>query len=188
MKYVRYDEKTKEILGYYDDEIHESIPTPSVSVSDEIWLRAVQTNATHIDPLTLELSVKERKLDIEELRLAKLNELRNWASLMAEKCRIDLKNFGAIDGGYEYLTNAAVMKNNYEWLPKKEFRMYNGEFVPVTLQDLERIEKAIGIAGIMLKNLKWQYEAAITKAKSKEELEAISFSQTIEIDLDKDNK
>ena len=188
MKYARYDEKTNEILGYYDDEIHKNIPTPSISISDEIWRRAVQTNATHIDPLTLELSVKERKLDIEELRLAKLNELRNWASLMAEKCRIDLKNFGAIDGGYEYLTNAAVMKNNYEWLPKKEFRMYNGEFVPVTLQDLERIEKAIGIAGIMLKNLKWQYEAAITKAKSKEELEAISFSQTIEIDLDKDNK
>lgn len=188
MKYARYDEKTNEILGYYDDEIHESIPTPSVSVSDEIWHRAVQTNATHIDPLTLELSVKERELDIEELRLAKLNELQNWASLMAEKSRIDLKNFGAIDGGYEYLTNAAVMKNNYEWLPKKEFRMHNDEFVPVTLQDLERIEKAIGIAGIFLKNLKWQYESAISKAKSKEELEAISFSQTIEIDLDKDNK
>ena len=188
MKYVRYDEKEQEILGYYDDEIHKNIPTPSVSVSDEIWHRAVQTNATHIDPLTLELSVKERKLDIEDLRLTKLNELRNWATKMAEKSAINLKGFGVIDGGYEYLTNAAVMKNNYEWLPKKEFRMYNGEFVPVTLQDLERIEKAIGIAGIFLKNLKWQYENTISKAKSKEELEAITFTDIIEIDLDKDNK
>ena len=173
----RYKNESGEIFAYDDD------------VSKELLKQRIQELG--LIPLTkkeLEELDKPKEITVEELRLAKLNELRNWASLMAEKSRIDLKNFGAIDGGYEYLTNAAVMKNNYEWLPKKEFRMYNGEFVPVTLQDLERIEKAIGIAGIMLKNLKWQYEAAITKAKRKEELEAISFSQTIEIDLDKDNK
>ena len=173
----RYKNESGEIFAYDDD------------VSKELLKQRIQELG--LIPLTkkeLEELDKPKEITVEELRLAKLNELRNWASLMAEKSRIDLKNFGAIDGGYEYLTNAAVMKNNYEWLPKKEFRMYNGEFVPVTLQDLERIEKAIGIAGIMLKNLKWRYEAAINKAKSKEELEAISFSQTIEIDLDKDNK
>ena len=188
MKYARYDEKTNEILGYYDDEIHKNIPTPSISISDEIWRRAVQTNATHIDPLTLELSVKERKLDIEYLRSAKLNELRNWATKMAEKSAINLKGFGVIDGGYEYLTNAAVMKNNYELLPQKVFRMYDNGFKEITASDLAKIETAIELGGIMLHTLKWRYESAIGKAKSKEELEAISFNEVIEIDLDKDNK
>ena len=188
MKYAHYDEKTNEILGYYDDEIHESIPTPSVSVSDEIWHRAVQTNATHIDPLTLELSVKERELDIEELRLAKLNELQNWAIKMTDKSAINLKGFGVIDGGYKYLLNVRAMKNNYEALPKKVFRMFDNSFKEVSLKDLERIEKAIELGGITLHSLKWQYETVISKAKSKEELESISFNEVIEIDLDKDNK
>lgn len=173
----RYKNESGEIFAYDDD------------VSKELLKQRIKELG--LIPLTkkeLEDLNKPKEISLAELRLNKLASLNEWATKMAEKSRIDLKNFGAIDGGYEYLTNAAVMKNNYEWLPKKEFRMYNGEFVPVTLQDLERIEKAIGIAGIMLKNLKWQYEAAIAKAKSKEELEAISFSQTIEIDLDKDNK
>ena len=188
MKYARYDEKTNKILGYYDDEIHESIPTPSVSVSDEIWLRAVQMNATHIDPLTLELSVKERKLDIEELRLTKLNELRNWATKMTDKSAISLRGFGIVDGGYKYLLNVRAMKNNYELLPQKVFRMYDNGFKEITASDLAKIETAIELGGIMLHTLKWRYESAIGKAKSKEELEAITFSEIIEIDLDKDNK
>jgi len=188
MKYARYDEKTNEILGYYDDEIHKNIPTPSVSISDEIWRRAVQTNATHIDPLTLELSVKERKLDIEYLRSAKLNELRNWATKMTDKSAISLRGFGIVDGGYKYLLNVRAMKNNYEDLPQKVFRMFDNSFKEINLADLEKIEKAIELGGIMLHTLKWQYESAISKAESKEELEAISFNEVIEIDFGKDNK
>ena len=173
----RYKNASGEIFAYEDD------------VSEELLAQRIQELG--LIPLTkkeLEELNKPKEISLAELKLNKLASLNEWAIKMTDKSAINLKGFGVIDGGYEYLINATVMKNNYEWLPKKEFRMHNDEFVPVTLQDLERIEKAIGIAGIMLKNLKWQYESAISKAKSKEELEAISFSQTIEIDLDRDNK
>ena len=173
----RYKNANNEIYAYEDD------------ISEELLKQRIQELG--LIPLTkkeLEDLNKPKEVTLAELKLNKLASLNEWAIKMTDKSAINLKGFGVIDGGYEYLINAAVMKNNYEWLPKKEFRMYNDKFVPVTLQDLERIEKAIGIAGIFLKNLKWQYESAISKAKSKEELEAITFNEVIEIDLGKDNK
>ena len=166
-----------EVYAYEDD------------VSEELLEQRIKELG--LIPLTkkeLEELNKPKEISLAELKINKLASLNEWAAKMTDKSAINLKGFGVIDGGYEYLINATVMKNNYEWLPKKEFRMYNGEFVPVTLQDLERIEKAIGIAGIFLKNLKWRYESAINKAESKEELEAISFNEVIEIDLGEDNK
>ena len=173
----RYKNSSGEVYAYDDD------------VSEELLAQRIQELG--LIPLTkkeLDELNKPKEISLAELKLNKLASLNEWATKMTDKSAINLKGFGVIDGGYEYLINATVMKNNYEWLPKKEFRMYNDKFVPVTLQDLERIEKAIGIAGIMLKNLKWRYEEAINKAKNKEELEAISFSQTIEIDMNKGNK
>ena len=173
----RYKDKNNQIYAYEDD------------VSEELLAQRIKELG--LIPLTkkeLEELNKPKEITLKELKSAKLAELSNWAIKMTDKSAINLKGFGVIDGGYEYLINATVMKNNYEWLPKKEFRMHNDKFVPVTLQDLEKIEKAIGIAGIFLKNLKWQYESAINKAESKEELESITFNEVIEIDLDKDNK
>ena len=173
----RYKDKNNQIYAYEDD------------VSEELLKQRIkELGLTPLTQKELEELNKPKEISLAELKLNKLASLNEWAIRMTDKSAINLKGFGVIDGGYEYLINATVMKNNYEWLPKKEFRMYNDKFVPVTLQDLERIEKAIGIAGIMLKNLKWQYETAISKAESKEELEAITFNEVIEIDLGKDNK
>ncbi|MBR8464743.1 hypothetical protein KDE13_00010 [Campylobacter sp. faydin G-140] len=49
MKYAHYDNKTNEILGYYDDSIHQIIPTPNISLSNEEWSKAINKNATHIN-------------------------------------------------------------------------------------------------------------------------------------------
>ena len=49
MKYAHYDEKEKTLLGYYDDEIHDAIPTPNIEISDEDWLRALNENANSVD-------------------------------------------------------------------------------------------------------------------------------------------
>lgn len=177
LKMKRYKDKNNQIYAYDDD------------VSEELLKQRIkELGLTPLTQKELEELNKPKEISLAELRLNKLASLNEWATKMTDKSAINLKGFGVIDGGYEYLINAAVMKNNYEWLPKKEFRMYNDKFVPVTLQDLERIEKAIGIAGIFLKNLKWRYESAINKAESKEELEAISFNEVIEIDLGEDNK
>nr|DAS55611.1 MAG TPA: hypothetical protein [Caudoviricetes sp.] len=48
MKYAHYDEDTKRLLGYYDDGIHETIPEPNISISDEAWQEALAIGANTI--------------------------------------------------------------------------------------------------------------------------------------------
>ena len=167
----RYKNANNEIYAYEDD------------VSKELLNQRIQELG--LTPLTqkeLEDLNKPKEISLAELKLNKLASLNEWAVKMAEKSRIDLKGFGAIDGGYKYLLNVRAMKNNYEALPKKAFRMFDNSFKEVSLKDLERIEKAIELGGIMLHTLKWRYETTISKAESKEELESITFNEVIEID------
>lgn len=172
-----YKDKQNQIYAYEDD------------VSEELLNQRI--NELGLTPLTkkeLDGLNKPKEISLEELKLNKLASLNEWTTKMTDKSAINLKGFGVIDGGYKYLLNVRAMKNNYEALPKKIFRMYDNSFKEVNLTDLEKIEKAIELGGIMLHTLKWQYESAISKAKNKEELEAITFNEVIEIDLDKDNK
>ena len=166
----RYKNASGEIFAYEDD------------VSEELLAQRIQELG--LIPLTkkeLEELNKPKEISLAELKLNKLASLNEWAVKMAEKSRIDLKGFGGIDGGYKYLLNVRAMKNNFEALPKKAFRMFDNSFKEVSLKDLERVEKAIELGGIMLHTLKWQYETAISKAENKEELEAITFNEVIEI-------
>ena len=48
MKYAHYDEKEKTLLGYYDDEIHDAIPTPNIEISDEDWAKALTIGANSV--------------------------------------------------------------------------------------------------------------------------------------------
>lgn len=172
-----YKDKQNQIYAYEDD------------VSEELLNQRI--NELGLTPLTkkeLDGLNKPKEISLEELKLNKLASLNEWATKMTDKSAINLKGFGVVDGGYKYLLNVRAMKNNYEALPQKVFRMYDNSFKEVNLADLEKIEKTIELGGIMLHTLKWQYETAINKAKSKEELEAITFDEVIEIDLDKDNK
>lgn len=71
MKYAHYNEETKEILGYYDDELHEAIPEPNINLSEEEWQDALSMGATHIKnnkPIHQEHKLSEaeqRLLEIE---------------------------------------------------------------------------------------------------------------------------
>ncbi|MBR8464708.1 hypothetical protein KDD93_09085 [Campylobacter sp. faydin G-24] len=76
MKYAHYDNKTNEILGYYDDSIHQIIPTPNISLSNEEWSKAINKNATHINLKTNELYIKEHKITEQELKQNDINELK----------------------------------------------------------------------------------------------------------------
>ena len=44
MKYCHYEKESGKILGYYDKEIHEKIPSTSIEISDEIWQNAINNN------------------------------------------------------------------------------------------------------------------------------------------------
>lgn len=52
MKYAHID-SNGQILGWYDDEIHPSIPTPNAQVSEEVWQASIDANHnTIIDGVT----------------------------------------------------------------------------------------------------------------------------------------
>lgn len=107
MKYAHYDEKEKTLLGYYDDEIHETIPEPNIAISNEAWQEALAIGANtikdgkmiYVQPkidekaeqlAQLEAQIKEAEDDIRHAILigndAVLPELRSeYKELLAQK-------------------------------------------------------------------------------------------------------
>ena len=121
---------------------------------------------------------------IEQLREAKTAELARWTHSMGDSCKIDLKNFGVINGGYRYLLNVEAMIDTFDSLEVRAFRMHDNSMKKINGQeDLKKIKRAIQIAGQKLHVLKWGYELKIEKANSKKELDAITFADTIEVAL-----
>lgn len=45
MKYAHLEKNTNKLLGWYDEEINPSIPTPNIEVTDEVWQEAININA-----------------------------------------------------------------------------------------------------------------------------------------------
>ncbi|WP_103629315.1 hypothetical protein [Campylobacter concisus] len=70
MKYANYDKETNKILGFYDDEIHSSIPEPNIKISDDEWKKALSIGADYIQ--NGELIKKEPKVDEKAKALAQL--------------------------------------------------------------------------------------------------------------------
>lgn len=107
MKYANYNKETNEILGYYDDEIYETIPEPNIKISDEAWQEALAIGANSIkdgkmiyvspkidekarELAELEAQIKEAEDDIRRAILigndAVLPELREeYRELLAQK-------------------------------------------------------------------------------------------------------
>lgn len=70
MKYVNYNADTNEILGYYDDSIHNFIPEPNISITDEAWQEALQIGANYIE--NNQLVTKEIETDTKAQELSEL--------------------------------------------------------------------------------------------------------------------
>ena len=73
MKYVHFKKETNEILGYYDDEIHENIPTPNFEISNDAWRQALSENANIADAKNQKLvrvEVEQEKDERAELNKA----------------------------------------------------------------------------------------------------------------------
>ncbi|MGF7441511.1 hypothetical protein [Campylobacter concisus] len=59
MKYAHYDKNTNEILGFYDDAIHNNVPSPNIKLTDEQWQEAIRINANYIEKGKLIFKQKE---------------------------------------------------------------------------------------------------------------------------------
>ena len=80
MKYVNYDKKSNEILGYYDDEIHETIPTPNIKISDDEWLEALAISANTIKDgkmICVSPKIDEKARELAELE-AQIKECEEY--------------------------------------------------------------------------------------------------------------
>ncbi|QCD52510.1 hypothetical protein [Campylobacter sp. RM16192] len=124
-------------------------------------------------------------VDIEMAKSIKLEELKEWAKEQTNRCKINLKGFGVIDGGYNYIANAEALINTYEINPQKVFRMFDDSFKEVTIEQLHSIKKAIEYAGVLIHGIKWNIENTISQATSITTLKAIQFPDTIDVDLTK---
>lgn len=93
MKYAHYDKDTKRLLGYYDDEIHENIPTPNFEISNDVWRQALSENANIVDVKNQKLARIEVEQEIDE-------KARELAELEAQ-----------IKECEEYIRNALIIGN-----------------------------------------------------------------------------
>lgn len=165
MKY--YKNSQNEVYAYDDDVGEEQIAEGLTKITE-----AQAQKILNVEPT------------IEQLRKIKTAELVRWTHDMGDSCKIDLKNFGVINGGYRYLLNVEAMIDTFDSLEIRAFRMYDNTMKKINGQEeLKRIKRAIQIGGQKLHTLKWQYELKISKAKDKKELDAITFADTIEVAL-----
>lgn len=80
MKYVNYNADTNEILGFYDDSIHNTIPTPNIKISDDEWQEALQIGANYIEkgkPTKQEIEIDEHTKQLSEIQ-AEIAECENY--------------------------------------------------------------------------------------------------------------
>ena len=79
MKYVNFNADTNEILGFYDDSIHKTIPTPSIKISDDEWREALRIGANYIEkgkPAKQEIEIDEHTKQLAQLE-AEIAECEN---------------------------------------------------------------------------------------------------------------
>jgi len=67
MKYAHYDNTNGRLIGWYDSEIHASIPTPNIEVEDSVWQNAINNNVNFVDINTKTFSVVDFFTDAEKL-------------------------------------------------------------------------------------------------------------------------
>ena len=79
MKYAHYDETNGKLLGWYDSEIHETIPTPNIEVSEADWQVALDNGYNYVDIVDSVLSFKDFRT-LDELKLSKISEINNACS------------------------------------------------------------------------------------------------------------
>ncbi len=103
MKYAYFKKETNEVLGFYDDEIHEAIPKPNIKISDDEWREALAIGAN---------TIKDGKMIYIEPKIdEKAKQLAQLEADIAE-CKDDIRH-ALIIGNNTVLEN---LRNEYKSL------------------------------------------------------------------------
>lgn len=109
MKYAHYDETNGKLLGWYDSEIHSTIPTPNISVTDADWQIAIDNNYNYIDAVTNTLSFKDFRTftQLQEAKIAEIKAAFSTAVSSGFTCTntitmdADISDILALKAGYD---------------------------------------------------------------------------------------
>ena len=93
MKIAHIDENSK-LLGWYDKDIHTSIPTPNIEVTDEQWQVAINSghNKVNEDGSTEYFDFRTSEEIESQKLLSKIQEAKQYLSLTDFKMTVDYFN------------------------------------------------------------------------------------------------
>ena len=121
MKYAHYDKTDGKLLGWYDDEIHAEIPSPSVKVSEADWQEAIDSGYNYVDYKTGKLSLKDFRTP-EEIQAATTVTGTTPPPPPPSQDLTELNGYKASDFKGRTGTNAAGVKfksNGVNWVEVK---------------------------------------------------------------------
>ena len=73
MKYAHLEENTNKLLGWYDDSIHKTIPTPNIEVKEDVWQEAININANCYEDGKFIVKDFRTNEEIEKARVQNIN-------------------------------------------------------------------------------------------------------------------
>ena len=179
MKYINFDDNGK-ILGFYDDEIHATIPKPNAKITDKMWQEALRSGANFWDQKSKTFGFKDfRSKDeiVQELKKQLISQLHqkkdeiNYSDYefeghtyrMEADVQADLLATITIFGAVGSLPDGYTIKD-----------IKSGEYVAFDLPKLIKLSAAVATRKATLIFKTQKLEDEINKASSKEELEKIN--------------
>ena len=176
MKTAHYDEITKQLLGWYDKDIHTTIPAPNIKVNNDTWLESININANYVDATNKKLSVKDFRTDAEmllDLKVTKLTQIESDFNI-AESQLITVNSIvyqggrdsvEAIDS-YVRLRRLNGLNTHFIW-------DYQGTETELTDIQADAVLIAIGNASSTNKFTKKNRKVAVAVATTIAEVEAV---------------
>ncbi len=164
MKYANYNKTNGKLLGWYDDEIHKTIPIPNIKVSEKDWQIAIDNNYNFIAKKGL--SFKDFRT-VTEVQQAKLSEIKTAYEQANQE---DIAYLGTTFQADKYSQNlivsvlsAGAVPDGFFWMDKANNQ------VAMTYVELQGLSGAILARGqinyIKLQELKAQANKAVTQTK-----------------------
>lgn len=151
MKIAYYDTITNKLLGWYDTDIHTTIPTPNIEVTDTVWSEALNINANYVNIDLGILEVKDFRNDLEkqislsnEIKTAIQNHLDDTAKLFKFETGMDR---ACSYTGYTnpFQADALILANwrsaIWEYVETEEAKVIAGtRTMPTSVEMLEELE------------------------------------------------
>lgn len=161
-KTMRYFLKNNEVYAYDDEQIAQGYSKGLQEITED--------------------ELKEKLApSIEQLKESKTIALNAWYKDITENFKVDIKDFGVVEGGYKALVQIQAIIDTADDLAIRAYPLVDGKMAKVKgVEDIKKIKKAIQRAFTGLGALKILYEAKISKAKNSADIDKIIFADTVQ--------